>query len=86
MLSDLALAVRFDSHLWCYMRWFLKMLILFYRATLGRFLGGHCRFYPSCSQYAQEAIDLYGPWRGGWRALRRICRCRPGGGGGFDPP
>jgi uncharacterized protein len=60
-------------------------IVLAYRATVGRFMGGHCRFHPTCSQYALDAIDKYGPWRGGWRALKRIARCRPGGGSGYDP-
>jgi uncharacterized protein len=67
------------------MTWMLVNLVWLYRATVGRFTGGHCRFYPSCSQYALDAIAKYGPWRGGWRALKRIVRCRPGGGSGFDP-
>lgn len=67
------------------MTWLLKKLVLLYRATLGRFMGGHCRFHPTCSQYALDAIDKYGPWRGAWRAAKRIGRCRPGGGSGYDP-
>jgi len=65
-----------------------RLLIFFvhlYRATLGRFMGGHCRFHPTCSQYAIDAIQKHGPLRGAWRALKRILRCRPGGGSGFDP-
>ena len=64
---------------------FLIILVLAYRATLGRFLGGHCRYYPSCSQYAIDAIQKYGPWSGAWRAVKRICRCHPLGGSGYDP-
>jgi putative membrane protein insertion efficiency factor len=64
---------------------FFTLLNLFYRATLGRFMGGHCRFHPTCSQYALDAIRKYGPWRGGWRAVKRILRCRPGGPSGYDP-
>jgi putative membrane protein insertion efficiency factor len=64
---------------------FLIILVLLYRATLGRLLGGQCRFDPSCSQYAIDAIGKYGPWRGGAKAVARICRCRPGGGRGYDP-
>ena len=56
-----------------------------YRLTLGPLLGGHCRFTPSCSQYMLDAVRKHGPWRGGWRGMKRVCRCRPGGGGGFDP-
>ena len=63
----------------------LIFLVLVYRATLGRFLGGHCRFHPSCSQYAIDAVNKYGPAGGGWRAVKRICRCHPSGGHGHDP-
>jgi len=56
-----------------------------YRLTLGPFLGNHCRFQPTCSQYMLDAVARHGPWRGGWRGVKRICRCRPGGGSGFDP-
>ncbi|MDA0295756.1 MAG: membrane protein insertion efficiency factor YidD [Planctomycetota bacterium] len=48
------------------------------------FLGGHCRFEPSCSNYAIEAVTRHGALRGGWMATRRIARCRPGGGRGLD--
>jgi putative membrane protein insertion efficiency factor len=67
------------------MSWLLIHLVFVYRATLGRFMGGHCRFHPTCSQYAIDAIRKHGPWRGGWRAAKRIARCRPGGGSGYDP-
>jgi putative membrane protein insertion efficiency factor len=66
-------------------RWLLIQLVLLYRATLGPYLGGSCRFVPSCSQYAIDAINKYGAVRGGWRATKRICRCHPWGGHGFDP-
>lgn len=48
-------------------------------------LGPACRFEPTCSAYAREAIAEYGPLRGGWMALRRVSRCRPTGGWGYDP-
>ena len=67
------------------MSWLLIHLVLLYRATLARFMGGQCRFHPTCSQYAIDAINKHGPWRGGWRALRRIGRCHPWGGSGYDP-
>lgn len=44
-----------------------------------------CRYWPTCSQYAIEAIDKYGPWQGGWLALKRIGRCHPFHPGGYDP-
>jgi putative membrane protein insertion efficiency factor len=49
-------------------------------------LGARCRFYPSCSSYAGDAIRHYGPLSGSWRALRRLSRCHPFHPGGFDPP
>jgi putative membrane protein insertion efficiency factor len=56
-----------------------------YRAVLKPLLPAACRFEPSCSTYALEAIRLHGAWRGGGLALRRLLRCRPGGGAGHDP-
>ncbi|HLL89678.1 MAG TPA: membrane protein insertion efficiency factor YidD [Tepidisphaeraceae bacterium] len=67
------------------MSWLLTRLVLLYRATLGRWLGGQCRFQPTCSQYALDAIARHGPWRGGWRTVRRLARCHPWGGRGWDP-
>ena len=67
------------------MRKFLIFLVLLYRVTLGRLMGGHCRFTPSCSQYAIDAVNKYGPIGGSWRAIKRICRCNPWGGCGHDP-
>jgi putative membrane protein insertion efficiency factor len=63
----------------------LVVLVLLYRATAGLLLGGHCRFHPTCSQYMLDAVRQYGPWRGAWRGLRRLARCHPFGGCGFDP-
>lgn len=59
--------------------------VLAYRATLGPLLGGYCRFEPTCSQYMIDAVKKYGPLRGGWRGLKRIARCHPFGGCGYDP-
>lgn len=60
--------------------------VLLYRATLGRFIGGQCRYEPTCSEYMIQAVRLHGPLRGGWRGMKRIARCHPWGGGGYDPP
>lgn len=59
--------------------------IRLYQLFLSPLLGTNCRFTPSCSAFGVEAIRLHGPWRGGWLTLRRIARCRPGGGWGYDP-
>jgi len=67
------------------MRTFLIFLIRSYQYLIGPFLGSHCRFYPSCSHYAIEAIEIYGPLIGSWMALRRLLRCHPWHPGGFDP-
>ncbi len=59
--------------------------IFLYRVTFSVFAGRYCRYLPSCSEYADEAIRRHGLWAGGWMAAARICRCRPGGGDGYDP-
>lgn len=63
----------------------LLTLIAGYRLLLSPFLGANCRFYPTCSAYAAEAIETHGAWRGTWLATRRICKCHPWNPGGFDP-
>ena len=67
------------------MRHCLILLIRTYQLLLSPLLGNHCRFYPSCSQYAVEAIERHGPWRGGLLAVRRILSCHPWCPGGIDP-
>ena len=67
------------------MKWLLIQFVLLYRVTLGRLLGGHCRFVPSCSQYAIDAINKYGAFLGAWKAIKRVARCHPLGGSGYDP-
>lgn len=59
--------------------------IRLYQLTVSPWLPSSCRFQPSCSQYAIEAIDRYGLGRGGWLALRRLGRCHPFTSAGFDP-
>jgi putative membrane protein insertion efficiency factor len=66
-------------------RWAVVMLVRIYQVTLSPWLGPACRFDPSCSSYAVEAIERHGVTRGGWLALRRIGRCHPMGGFGYDP-
>ena len=67
------------------MRHVLKLLIRGYQLALSPMFGPSCRYYPSCSQYALEAVDSHGAMRGGWLAAKRICRCHPFHDGGFDP-
>jgi uncharacterized protein len=63
----------------------MMAVIRFYRAGISPLLPASCRFTPTCSAYAQEAIERYGARRGGWLAIRRILRCHPVGGSGYDP-
>ncbi len=56
-----------------------------YQYTLSPLLGPRCRFWPSCSSYTIEAIQVHGPLKGGWMALKRIVKCHPGNPGGMDP-
>ena len=63
----------------------LIALIRLYQLTLSPYLGGACRFNPSCSAYAREAIEVHGAWRGAWLAARRLVRCHPLGSSGYDP-
>jgi len=63
----------------------LKYLIKAYQWMISPFLGPRCRFYPTCSQYAIEAIDRHGAWRGTRLALKRLVKCHPFHEGGLDP-
>lgn len=56
-----------------------------YQLLLAPVLPPSCRYYPSCSHYAAEAVERHGPWRGSFLALRRLLRCHPWGGSGYDP-
>lgn len=61
------------------------LLIRGYRFLIGPLLGNHCRFYPSCSQYAIEALETHGFLAGTWLTLKRLSRCHPWHAGGVDP-
>jgi putative membrane protein insertion efficiency factor len=67
----------------------MKRLLLFsirgYQITLSPFFGTQCRFHPSCSHYAAEAIEIHGAGRGSWLAIKRILKCHPWHAGGVDP-
>ncbi len=67
------------------MRAVLIVLIRGYQLFISPLLGQHCRFWPSCSQYAREAIEQHGVVRGVWLAIRRLLRCHPWHPGGVDP-
>jgi len=66
----------------------LPILLRVYKATISPFLAaltGGCRFRPTCSEYLVEAVEVHGWVAGGWMGLKRICRCHPWGGSGYDP-
>ncbi|MEQ8766912.1 MAG: membrane protein insertion efficiency factor YidD [Planctomycetota bacterium] len=63
----------------------LMWLVRFYRRVLSPLKPPSCRFHPTCSAYALEAIQRHGPWRGTWMALRRLLKCHPYHPGGYDP-
>ena len=67
------------------MRRFFIFLIDCYKLVLSPFVGQHCRFYPTCSTYAREAIENHGAIKGSYLAARRLCRCHPWHEGGVDP-
>lgn len=67
------------------MRWLLIRLVRGYQLLISPFLAPSCRFEPTCSHYAIDALRLHGAWRGGWLALKRLGRCQPFSDGGYDP-
>ena len=63
----------------------LSLPVKFYSYVISPLLGANCRFQPTCSAYALEALETHGALRGGWFAIRRMSRCHPLGGSGYDP-
>jgi putative membrane protein insertion efficiency factor len=61
-------------------------LIRLYQLTLSSVIGRRCRYLPTCSHYADEAIARHGLWAGGWMGFARVCRCHPWSASGYDPP
>lgn len=64
---------------------FLILLVRGYQLVLSPLMGQNCRFFPTCSSYTLEAIELHGPIKGVWLGVKRISRCHPGSAGGIDP-
>lgn len=67
------------------MKRLLLVLLRAYQLIVSPMLGQNCRYYPSCSHYAMEAVRVHGAARGGWLGLKRLGRCHPWSAGGFDP-
>lgn len=67
------------------MRKVVLLLIRFYQTLISPLLGSNCRFYPTCSHYTYQAIEIHGMVRGGWLGVKRILRCHPFNPGGYDP-
>jgi uncharacterized protein len=66
-------------------RGFVRGVLRAYQLTFSAIFGRQCRYLPTCSEYADEAVARFGVWAGGWMALARVCRCHPLGGSGHDP-
>ncbi|HPQ08708.1 MAG TPA: membrane protein insertion efficiency factor YidD [Bacteroidia bacterium] len=67
------------------MKYIALLLIRLYQLVISPILPNACRFTPTCSQYTYEAVKKYGFLKGTWLGIKRISRCRPGGGSGYDP-
>lgn len=73
------------SQLKAFLSWLLVLPIRFYQIAISPLLGPSCRFTPTCSEYARQAILKHGPFKGLYLAVRRLLRCHPWGGSGYDP-
>lgn len=67
------------------MKYLVLLFLRFYKAIISPMLPAACRFYPTCSEYAMEAVEKHGVMRGSWLAAKRVGRCHPWHPGGFDP-
>jgi len=77
--------MRLLNHINRLLAWPLLVLIRIYQLLLSPWLGNRCRFTPTCSVYAREALQKYGFFKGVYLAVRRLLRCHPFGGSGYDP-
>lgn len=66
------------------MKFLLLLILRFYRKVISPYLGNNCRFHPTCSVYAMQAIEKYGAMKGSWLAIKRIGKCHPLHPGGID--
>lgn len=82
---SMSLWSSFLSRIMAALSFLLLLPIYFYRMAISPMLPPSCRFTPTCSQYAVEAIKMHGPFKGLYLACRRILRCHPWGGSGYDP-
>jgi putative membrane protein insertion efficiency factor len=67
------------------MKYLFIALVRGYQYAISPLLGRRCRYFPSCSEYAVEAVQKHGAFRGGWLGVKRVCRCHPWHPGGYDP-
>ncbi len=70
---------------WLFVKWFLVFALQIYRRFLSPLKPNSCRFYPTCSAYALQAVTKYGALRGSWMTIRRVLKCHPFHPGGYDP-
>jgi putative membrane protein insertion efficiency factor len=68
-----------------FFRWLVLLPVYFYRYSISPLFPPSCRYTPTCSQYTIDAIKKYGVFKGGWLSVKRISRCHPWGGSGYDP-
>ncbi len=85
MCSSYSKSLASDKHRVSIFAYPFLALILIYRYTLSPIIGQSCRFYPTCSHYAEDALRKYGAWRGSIMAVKRILKCHPWHEGGYDP-
>lgn len=76
---------KYRINLSTYVKEIFIYIIMFYRRTISPFKKPCCRFYPTCSQYAIEALEKHGIFKGGYLIIKRILRCHPFNTGGYDP-